>query len=119
MLRSLTLSSLYAGISPEIPDHPPSGSSASFRSSSTRNMRPPAIHSAAVHTGYSATNISSASATVRKPLLLSTSRDVHPREHEHRNDEGGPRDGEPERDRGALIECPRGDEERGEPQDRT
>src|SRR3954452_17180415 len=110
MLRSITLSSLYAGISTEIPDHPPSGSSASFRSSSTRNMRPPAIHSAAVHTGYSATKISSASATVLKSLLLSTSRHVHPREHEHCDDGGAHRDGEPERDRGALVDRPCGDD---------
>src|SRR3954469_7784938 len=98
MLRSITLSSLYAGISTEIPGQPPSGSSASFRSSSTRNKRPPAIHSAAVHTGYSETNNTSRYTTVFKPPLLSAARDVDPREHEHGEDEGADRDREPERD---------------------
>src|SRR3954453_5689183 len=102
-----------------MPGQPPSGSLTSARSSRTRNSTPPAIHSAAVHTGYSATNSSSALATVDKALLLTTPGDVHPREDEQRDDEAGRRHREAEPDRWALVEHDGGEDERHEPEHRT
>ena len=58
-------------MSTDTPGQPPSGSSRAVGSSSTRKSSPPAIHSAAVQTGYRATNASSTSPTLHIPPLLS------------------------------------------------
>ena len=72
-----------------------------------RNSRPPAIHSAAVQTGYSATNASSASATVRQ--TASPVDVARRRRHESTSTamtKAPDRHREPERDRGGLVDHP-------------
>src|SRR4051794_2107703 len=102
------------------PGQPPSGSSTRSpgRSSHNRNMSPPAIHSAAVVKGYSATNASSSLSAICIPALLAASPEPEQTQHDRRDDERPGGEQQPELDRVRAVEQPGGEQQRGHPQDR-
>src|SRR6478609_7891847 len=101
------------------PGQPPAGMRTSDGSSSQRNSSPPAIHSAAVTTAYSATNASRRSAMGGVPTLLAPAQRVGSGEHGDRDHERRDRDGHTKDDRPAAIQQRGGRDQGDQPRDRS
>src|SRR3954447_13000398 len=106
-------------MSTETPGQPSLGSWTVIGSSSQRNSTPPAIHRAAVQTGYRATHTSSSSPAVRIPTLLRAPPRIQDRENEQRDEERRHGYQQPDPDGPAVVEQPGGDDQRHQPQDRA
>src|SRR4051812_6618513 len=98
------------------PGHASSAGTGGARSSRSRNSTPPATHSAAVTTGYSATKATRTSARVCISPLLAAASPAQRGEDDGGAREGRRRDEQSDLDRVGALDGPRAHDERGEPE---
>src|ERR1022692_2450036 len=116
---AITAASLYAGIRIVTPGHWCSGPGSAACSSSPRKSGPPETRSAAVHTGYRATNARRISAASRIPFLLANATLTQEDKADRRDHGGDQSDQQAELDRGAVVQHPGDHDERHDPEERA